>query len=529
MKQFVKLFESLDETNSILEKVKALRIFLEDSEVEDQIWGIGLLYGKRPKRVINSRQLQEWTIEVSGYPEWLFQETYQIVGDLAETIARILPEPVEENVYGLSQWMQAIMDLHSKEEDAKKQFVLRSWSQLTGTQRLVFNKLLTGGFRVGVSQKLMVRAIAEFTGREENDIAYRLTGQWAPWTHTLEGLLNESSVSQDSSKPYPFYLAHPLTEEPASLGKIEDWQLEHKWDGIRAQLIIRDGECFLWSRGEELISDKFPEFQDLHTEFPDGTVIDGELLAFREQVLPFQSLQTRIGRKKVGKKLLETSPCVIRAYDLLEWEGLDIRSKPMKERRELLELLFQNFQPTHLQISPVLELKDWNSAIQERSRSREIRSEGLMLKKKDSPYEQGRKKGKWWKWKVDPLHIDAVMIYAMRGHGQRSNLYTDYTFAVWDGDTLVPFTKAYSGLTMEEFKQIDKFVKDHTKEKFGPVRSVDAELVFEIAFEGIQESKRHKSGIALRFPRMSRWRQDKKAEEAGTLAELQQMLKVYGS
>ena len=523
------MFSALDATQSTKTKVAALVRFLEASSEKDRIWGVGLLYGKRPKRAINSRQLREWTLERTELPEWLFEECYQVVGDLAETIARVLPKAEKTDERELSQWMGELLELRSAEEAEKKAFVLDAWARLNGTERLVFNKLLTGGFRLGVSQNLMVRALAVFTQREPSDIAFCLTGQWSPWTHSLSELLDSGTGSGDASKPYPFYLAHPLTEEVSALGSIDDWQLEHKWDGIRAQLIVRAGQLFLWSRGEELITERFPEFSALVDVLPEGTVLDGELLAYKDDILPFQKLQTRIGRKKVGKKLLAEAPCVLRLYDLLEWKGKDLRSEPLEKRRQLLEQLVAEHRNPALQLSPVLQPNSWEEAAEERHGSRAVHSEGLMLKRKVAPYEQGRKRGNWWKWKVDPLHIDAVMIYAMRGHGQRSNLYTDYTFAVWKGRELVPFTKAYSGLSMEEFREVDRFVKKHTRERFGPVRSVAPELVFELAFEGIQASSRHKSGIALRFPRMARWRKDKPAEEAGTIEELQELLQQFGS
>lgn len=529
MRAFVRLFEELDQTNKTNEKVAALCRFLEKAEQADQLWGIGLLYGKRPKRTVNSRRLQEWAAEQSGLPDWLFQETYHSVGDLAETIARILPEPEQYTEQSLADWMQQIMALQNQEEADRKTFVLAAWQSLSGTERLVFNKLLSGGFRVGVSQKLVVKALARTTGMAENDIAFRLTGQWTPWTHTLQDLLAEENLAADLSKPYPFYLAHGLDTAEEELGSVGDWQMEYKWDGIRAQLIQREGQTFLWSRGEELLTERFPELETLGALLPSGTAIDGELLAFKDEILPFQKLQTRISRKNVGKKTLEEAPAVLRAYDLLEWKGRDIRQEPLVKRRELLEQLYAQTSSPALQISDLLQVASWEEARVLRGQSRAQLAEGLMLKHRQSAYEQGRKRGHWWKWKVEPLHIDAVMIYAMKGHGQRSNLYTDYTFAVWNGDELVPFTKAYSGLTMAEFKAVDQFVKAHTRERFGPVRSVDPELVFEIAFEGIQASSRHKSGIALRFPRMARWRQDKKAQEAGTLEELQLLLKQFGS
>ncbi|MEL6924975.1 MAG: cisplatin damage response ATP-dependent DNA ligase, partial [Bacteroidota bacterium] len=369
------------------------------------------------------------------------------------------------------------------------------------------------------------------TGIEENVLAYRLMGNWTPDKTTFEDLILSENPTDDLSKPYPFYLAYALEGEAQELGDRSEWQAERKWDGIRGQIIVRDAQVFVWSRGEELVTDKFPEYQILAKALPNGTVIDGEILPFRDgQPLSFNVLQTRIGRKNVTKKILEKAPVILMAYDLLEYNGTDIREQPLSYRRERLEeIISQNDSHGILLLSDVLPETSWQELAYERERSREFFSEGLMLKHKSSTYRVGRKKGDWWKWKVDPLVIDAVMIYAQRGHGRRANLYTDYTFAVWDDDRLVPFTKAYSGLTDKEFNQVTAFVRKNTVERFGPVRSVKPELVFEIAFEGINASPRHKSGVALRFPRMSRWRTDKKPEEANTLDDLKQMLTQYGN
>ena len=355
-------------------------------------------------------------------------------------------------------------------------------------------------------------------------------GNWTPDSTTYDELINSESATDDISRPYPFYLAYQLEQEPGELGDPSEWQAEHKWDGIRGQLIVREGELFVWSRGEELVTDKYPEYGPLAGLLPDGTVIDGEILPYAEgQPLGFNVLQTRIGRKTVSKKLLKEAPVVVMAYDLLELDGEDIRPRPMSERRELLEKLLDEHDTQGICVlSPVVQWSNWEELAAERDTAREKFSEGLMLKRKNSPYRQGRKKGDWWKWKVDPLTIDAVMMYAQRGHGRRANLFTDFTFGVWDGDKLVPFTKAYSGLTDKEFNRITAWVRRNTIESFGPVRSVKPKHVFEIGFEGIRKSTRHKSGVALRFPRMLRWREDKPVNEANTKADLLAMLEVYG-
>jgi len=530
MKNFAQLFSKLDQTTKTLVKVAALVEYFGKVDDKDRMWAMAILSHRRPKRTVKTSLMRQWAAELSKIPLWLFEESYHVVGDLAETIALVLPPPTQQHDESLSHWIEVIKSLNKKEEEIKKETVLDAWDGMTYEERFVFNKLITGGFRVGVSQKLMMRALAQFENQEEKSIAHRLMGNWTPDTVTYEELIRSENPMDDISRPYPFYLAYALDGEPEDLGSPKDWQVERKWDGIRGQLIVRDDHLFVWSRGEELVTDKFPEYHPLAEILPNGTVIDGEILPFRDgKPLTFNVLQTRIGRKNVTKKILESAPVVLMCYDLLEYEGKDIRTTPLGERRRLLEKIVAENHSDILLLSEVIDFKKWEKAAAERDNSRAHLSEGLMIKKLDSEYRSGRKRGDWWKWKVDPLTIDAVMIYAQQGHGRRANLYTDYTFAVWDEEKkLVPFTKAYSGLTDKEFNKITAWVRKNTKEKFGPVRSVNPELVFEIAFEGINVSSRHKSGVALRFPRMLRWRTDKKAEEANTLVDLKKMLEVYG-
>ena len=532
MRLFAQLYQALDETTKTLAKVEALRHYFVEAEPQDKLWTIALLSGRRPKRPVNTTLLRGWAAEQAGVPLWLFEDSYHTVGDLAETISLLLPPASRQSRESLSYWVAYTRQIAQYDEIGKKEAVLDAWDQLDGLERFCFTKLITGSLRVGVSQKLMVKALSLSTGIEENTLAHRLMGQWSPLEDSFESLVLEHSPHEDISKPYPFYLAYQLEQLPEELGPVTDWQAERKWDGIRGQLIRRGGQTFIWSRGEELVTDKYPELQFLAEKLPDGTVIDGEILPWLEGLpLPFAQLQRRIGRKSIGKKLLAEVPVVLMAYDLLEQGGEDLRHLPLRERRSRLEALRQNLhQPEMLPLSPLIEAADWQVLAKAREESRAFRAEGLMLKKLDSAYRVGRKKGDWWKWKIDPLTIDAVMIYAQRGSGRRANLYTDFTFAVWADDDgsgtreLVPFTKAYSGLSDAEFRQLTAWVRKNTLERFGPVRSVTPEHVFEIAFEGIQESPRHKSGIALRFPRMLRWRQDKKIEEANTLADLRQLL-----
>ncbi|MES2649755.1 MAG: ATP-dependent DNA ligase [Bacteroidota bacterium] len=562
-KAFAQLIHLLGISTKTNDKLDALIQYFAMADDADKVWTIAMFSGRKPKRFVSPAQLQQWCAEITGHPLWLFNECYHTVGDLSETIALLLPERVEINnaprdiltssqnidvndepadIKSLSWYLEQFIILASSEEEIRKQFILRSWNELDAIGRFVFNKLISGNFRIGVSQQLIINALAKVIKQDASVIAHRLSGNWDPASISFSALLHESVANLDASKPYPFYLAYPIEENPSILGNPEDWQVEWKWDGIRGQVIKRQGELFVWSRGEELITEKFPEYQVLKQLLPEGTVLDGEILSIKLIAnnpcdnnlpnwvpLPFSSLQTRIGRKNITKKQLQEAPVGFIVYDLLEYNGEDFRQRPMQERRQQLEKIIQTLQHPVIHISPVILFSTWESLTEIRKQSRNGNAEGLMLKRKTSDYQAGRKRGDWWKWKIDPLTIDAVMIYAQKGSGRRSNLYTDYTFAVKEGDKLVPFAKAYSGLTDKEFAEVDNFVKRNSIEKFGPVRTVKPELVFELAFEGIALSSRHKSGVALRFPRMSRWRKDKPASEINTLADLHDMLRLYGN
>lgn len=532
MKRFAALFNAIDQSTKTTVKVSALADYFAEAPDMDRMWTMALFSGRRPKRAVTTTKLREWAAEEARIPLWLFEESYPIVGDLAETIALVLPPNETSSDESLSHWINALRALASVEEEDRKAAVLAAWAQLGGTERFVFNKLITGGFRMGVSQKLMTRALSRATGKSEAELAHRLMGNWHPDDTTWEALIEAEDASADASRPYPFYLAYALEDGPEALGAPNDWRAEWKWDGIRGQLILRDGQHFVWSRGEELMTDRFPELARAVDFLPTGTVLDGELLVWHPQTespASFNALQRRIGRKTVPKKLLAEAPVVLHAYDLLEWDGADLRDTPFAERRALLERACADLPPeAPVRLSPQLDFESWDDLAEIRAVARDENAEGLMLKRADSPYLVGRKKGDWWKWKLDPLTIDAVMIYAQAGHGRRANLFTDFTFAVWNGNDLVPFTKAYSGLTDAEFREITKWVRKNTLQRFGPVRQVTPHHVFEIAFEGIQASPRHKSGVALRFPRMSRWRQDKPLQEANTLDDLNDMLRIYG-
>jgi DNA ligase-1 len=525
MKAFADLYAALDETTETNRKVAALARYLASAPPADAAWANAFLLGRRPKRLLESRKLAAWAIEEAGIPEWLFSECYQAVGDFAEMIALLLPPARQSSERPLSYWVEErLLPLRSASDDVRRRWLLEAWREMDERQRFVWNKLLTGEFRVGVSQKLVVRAVAEATGLAPDAVAHRLMGDWQPTPEFWAGLTAADTCEADVSRPYPFFLAYPLEGEPEALGDLAGWQIEWKWDGIRAQLLRRHGCVFLWSRGEELITDRFPEIAAAGALLPEGCVLDGELLAWKNGApLPFASMQRRTGRKELGHKILSEAPAVLMEFDLLEWEGADSRERPLEWRRERLETLARP--GAALEISPVIAAASWDDLGRLRGESRARGVEGFMLKRHGSPYRVGRRRGDWWKWKIEPYSVDAVLLYAQPGNGRRAALFTDYTFGVWDEGRLVPFAKAYSGLSDAEIREVDAFVRRNTVAKFGPVHEVRPELVFELAFEAIQRSPRHRSGIAVRFPRMARWRHDKKPEEADTIETVRSLLK----
>jgi len=526
MKRFAELYAALDETTKTNDKVAALTRYFAAAPPEDAAWAVYFLIGRKPKQVVPSGKLRAWAAAEAGIPDWLFQESYDAVGDVAETIALLLPPPSRTGDRPLHVWVERLLSLRKAGEEGQHEAVVAAWAELDRPQRFVWNKLISGGFRVGVSQQLVTRALAKVKGLEATLVAHRLMGDWEPSAAFFESLHAEGSAGDDLSKPYPFFLAYALEGEPESLGDVAEWQAEWKWDGIRSQLIRRGGQTFLWSRGEELVTERYPELAAVGDALPGGTVIDGEILPWRDDTpLPFAQLQRRIGRKTVSRSILADVPVVLMAYDLLEHAGEDARRRPLEERRALLaDVVAASPYPSRLLLSPTVEASSWADLANARVDSRARRAEGLMLKRRGSAYGVGRRRGDWWKWKVNPLTVDAVLIAAQRGSGKRASLYTDYTFGVWDGDRLVPIAKAYSGLTDAEIRKVDAFVRRHMVEKFGPVRTVKPELVFELAFEGLNRSTRHKSGVAVRFPRILRWRDDKPAAEADSLDTVRALL-----
>ncbi len=530
MKAFTQLYVALDQTNKTIGKIAAMESYFRSAPPNDAAWAVYFLSGRKLKQLIPTKLLRLWTIEKASVSPWLFDECYEVVGDLAETMALVLPDVEERSCGTLSEWMERLVPLRKQSMDEQRDVFFDAWGSLTTSERFVFHKIITGAFRIGVSQSLLVRGLAQASGVATEAIAHRLMGSWEPTASFYESLIHPEIQETQISRPYPFYLAHPLEDEPTVLGEINEWQVEWKWDGIRATVIHRNGEVFIWSRGEELITERFPEIAAATRRLPQGIVLDGEILAWRDdRVLPFGELQKRIGRKNLTKRIMQDVPVCYMAFDCLEFEGQDRRESSLSERRNLLEKTIggQNGeeQMSVLRLSPLHVCKSWEQLMLLRSRSRDYGTEGLMLKRKTSPYRVGRPRGDWWKWKIEPYTVDAVLIYAQSGHGKRASLFTDYTFAVWDHGKLVPFAKAYSGLDDNEIRQVDAYVKRATIERFGPVRSVKPELVFELAFEDIRESSRHKSGIAVRFPRILRWRKDKAVEEADSLETIRAMIR----
>jgi len=543
MKAFAELYANLDATTSSNAKLAALQAYFRQAPPDDAAWAVYFLSGGRPRQLVPTRLLRDMATQASGIEPWLFEESYQSVGDLAETISLLLPESTSTSEDGLAVWLEEkLLPLRGLPPLELAERLPALWAQLDQPSLMVCIKLITGSFRVGVSKLLVTRALAAMADLDSKRVAQRLVGYTDLSNRpTPEGYLKliaaESSDehAQRGGQPYPFFLAHglsqPVEQFDALLGSPADWQVEWKWDGIRAQLVKREGRLWVWSRGEELVTERFPELHSLVSGLPDGTVIDGEIVVWKDAVQPFALLQQRIGRKTLSKKALEDAPVAVLAYDLLEFEGEDWRNHTQAERRTQLEQVIAQCNQPVLLPSPSLTGTSWADLAHQREASRQLGVEGMMLKAKDGLYGVGRTKdmGVWWKWKVDPFSVDAVLIYAQRGHGRRASLYSDYTFAVWDGPpgterTLVPFAKAYSGLTDEEMRKVDAIVRKTTVEKFGPVSSVTPSMVFELGFEGIALSKRHKSGIAVRFPRMLRWRQDKAVDEADNLATLQDLL-----
>ncbi|WP_125075789.1 ATP-dependent DNA ligase [Pseudoxanthomonas sp. SGT-18] len=530
MRRFAALYRELDRSTATGDKRAALVAYFRDAPPADAAWALHLLSGGKisgaGRKIAASGELRAWVGEVAGLPGWLVDDSYSQVGDLAETVTLLLDDPPDAGAdVPLSEWIERrLLPLANAVPEVRRAAIIEAWRSLCFDERLAFNKLLTGSLRVGVSQRLVQQALAELSGVDIARIAQRMLGAWTPDAAWMQHLLDPEEQPGDRQQPYPFFLASPLEAEPGNLGPIDDWLLEWKWDGIRVQLLRRAGEVALWSRGEERLDGRFPEIEQAAAALPDGTVIDGELLAWRDgedAPLPFTALQTRIQRRKPGAKTLADTPVRVVAYDLLELDGQDLRALPQLQRRARLERVLAALDGPRIALSPQVQPASWEHAAALRMQSRGRGVEGLMLKRASAAYQSGRRRGDWWKWKIDPLTIDAVLIYAQAGHGRRSTLFTDYTFGLWHDGALVPVAKAYSGLDDAEILKLDRWIRAHTIERFGPVRSVEPVQVFELGFEAVNHSSRHKSGIAVRFPRILRWRHDKPAAEADVLATLQ--------
>lgn len=533
MRRFVELFQALDTTTSTNAKVEAMVNYFQRVPAADAAWATYFLTGERIKRFITSRDLQNWAMEITGMPEWLFKDAYHTVGDTAETVAllvgqapsQIKDQPKMKDV-SLQEWVERqILPLRPLSKPEQGERVKQWWRELDTAECFVLNKIMTGAFRVGVSKTLVLRALAQVAQLEPAIVAHRFVGAWQPTAEFFQSALSSEGHTSEAPRPYPFYLAYPLEQSLESIGAPEEWLAEWKWDGIRGQMMHQGDEVLIWSRGEELVTAQFPELEELARRLPEGAVLDGEILAWANDTpLDFSALQKRLGRKKPGATVMRDSPVIFMTYDLLQWQGEDWRERPLQERKKQLEQLVTKMGDARLKFSPVLKFDNWEElgALREQARAQSV--EGVMLKQRGSTYQVGRKKGDWWKWKIEPYTIDAVLLYAQPGSGRRANLYTDYTFALWQGDELVPVAKAYSGLTDSEINRVDNWVRRNTVERFGPVRSVKPELVFELAFENIAFSKRHKSGVAVRFPRIKRWREDKPFREADTLDNLKSMI-----
>ncbi len=536
MHAFCQLYEVLDASTRTLDKVGAMRQYFAEAAHQDAAWALYFLSGRRLKSLVRPKYLRAWASEVSGLPDWLIEASYEHVGDLAETLAKTLPLPEvspeaasgsTEAPGALARFIETqVLPLADWPEATQGRLVKHAWSSLPPLPCFIYLKLLSGSLRVGVSRALVVRAVAEVAGLPPAEIDHRLSGQWQPQGAFFEELISpEGPRGGLGMRPYPFYLASPLEEAPQELGPLEHWQAEWKWDGIRAQLIRREGNPVLWSRGAEILSQGFPEILLPAQNLPKGIVLDGEVLCWEAgRPLPFARLQRRITRKKVSQQLLGDAPAVFLAYDLLEFDGQDWRQRPLSERCAALKRVVGQLAAERIQVAEPIHAASWEQLECLRAEARQRGVEGLMLKHRQSPYGSGRQRGHWWKWKVEPYQVDAVLTQAQAGHGRRSGLFTDYTFSVWDGPRLVPFAKAYSGLSDEEIRQVDHWVKRHTTGRHGPVRTVEPTHVFELHFEGIAQSQTHKSGIAVRFPRIHRWRKDKAPAQADTLERLKALL-----
>ncbi|MGB0914279.1 MAG: cisplatin damage response ATP-dependent DNA ligase, partial [Phaeobacter italicus] len=477
-----------------------------------------------------AKMLCEWAAEQADLPLWLLQESQAVVGDMAETIALVLPRPTCQSDISLSDLISLIADLATLREDQKRDRVQSVWDKLGVDERCLFNKLITGGFRVSVTQKQMARALARVSGLNETALIHRLAKGWKPDQISFAEFIAADSEGDDASHPYPIFPTRPLEGLPPKLGLARNWVSEWKWDGIRGQLIVRNRRHYIWSRSQELVTERFPELGRSADFLPDGTVIDGEIIAWQAGLpLPLNAVEKRIGRKTVPKALLRDAPCILMAFDLLEQDGIDLRPLPLKDRQARLQRLMRDVPcEAGLRLSEQIEFDDWNELTSIRAIARDRRTRGVMLKHRESPYPATPEQGNWRAWEVDPLTMDAVMIYAQSGQGRALTPVTELTLAVWSGNELVPIAKVRPELSTAELGELTAWIQKNTTQRFGPVRQVTPQQVFGLAFDTVCESPRHKSGISLRNPRLTRWHRDSPVQQATTLDDLRVLLSRYG-
>ncbi|HEX6617481.1 MAG TPA: ATP-dependent DNA ligase [Gemmatimonadales bacterium] len=503
MRTFARLFRTLEETAEADGKLAALLAYVRAVPPSDAAWAVYLLSGRRPRRLVSPACLRAWAMEAAGIGEWLFEESRRAAGDLAETITLLVSDPAEPAERPLAWWMeQRLLRLSGEDEAIRHSEMLASWSELGRDERFVWNKLVLGAFRPPVAVRILVRALAEVSGLAPGTIDHRLAEPWEPSPEWMERLLAPATRDVEVSRPYPFQPAAALAGAPASavLGPAGAWIAEWLWVGRRAQLVRRAGRTFLWSREPELLTSRFPEIEAAAAFLPDGSVVDGELVTTQ------------------GK------PAALLAYDLLEELGRDLRDRPLSERRDRLAALIAGTPAAadRLVLSPVLEAADWDAVAALRARARAEGAGGVILKRRAGRY--GGAPDDWLAWRLEPLSVDAVLMYARPGAGGPSGLDAEYTFGVWDGDALVPLARTGSGLSESEGRRLDSFVRRNTLEKFGPVRTVRPALVFELAFDRVVRSARHKAGVAVRGPRIVGWRTDRQPEQADTLERVRALI-----
>ena len=523
MRSFTKLFDDIGRSDQEADKIKLIIDYYTKADEKDKIWVMYIMLGGKIKNKLKAKRLKEWACEYAGIPDWLFEESYRFTGDLVETISLILPEKETESERTFSEWMEFIEKVNRADEDKRKEKIIEAWKSLDHSEKYVFNKLITGSLRSGVNDKVIIKALSELLNIEINAISRRIKSEWNPDKISFKELFSGDDPNDVISKPYPFFTEEVMVTEPEQLGAAVEWLAEWKFTGIRVQIIYRQGVIFIWTKDEDLVTDKFPEFENLKNILPEGIVLDGVLLCYGNgKPLPLSYLKTRTGRKNINRKTMTEFPVVFIVYDILEHEGNDIRNKSLSDREEIISnFKFLITNNDLIKFSQEIKFENWEELRKIRERSGELMAEGILLKRKVTEHLNDSKK-KFLIWKPEPIYIDAVLMYAMKG--ERTDLFTEYTFGVWDERKLVSIAKANSGLTEDEIKEVSEFIKNNTIEKFGPVRTVKPELVFEIAFESISESKRHKSGVVLHFPRIKNWKGGKNIEEVGNIKNLKEML-----